>query len=40
MAREVKSALMRARGTLIEDAAGVVSLVAMLFVALHLPSFF
>lgn len=40
MLREVKSALIQARGTLIEDAAGVVSLAAMLVVALHLPSFF
>lgn len=39
MAREVKSALIRARGTLVQDAAGVLSLVAMLFVALYLPSF-
>lgn len=40
MARELRSALLRARGTLVEDAAGVLALVAMLFVALHLPSFF
>ncbi|WP_413863910.1 hypothetical protein [Albidovulum sp.] len=40
MTRELKSALIRARGTLIGDAAGVMSLGAMLFVGLHLPSFF
>jgi len=40
MAREVRSALIRARGTLVQDAAGVLSLIAMLLVALHLPSIF
>lgn len=40
MTSELKSVLMRARGTLVGDAAGVMSLVAMLFVGLHLPSFF
>jgi hypothetical protein len=40
MTRELKSVLIRTRGTLVEDAAGVIALVAMLFVGLHLPSFF
>ncbi|MFN6951513.1 MAG: hypothetical protein ACK4NE_02820 [Albidovulum sp.] len=40
MALELKAALVRARATLVEDAAGVVSLAAILIVSLHLPSFF
>jgi hypothetical protein len=40
MATELKSALFRARRTLVQDAAGVVSLAAMLVVGLNLPSFF
>lgn len=40
MTRELKSALIRTRATLAGDAAGVVSLVAMLVVGLNLPSFF
>mgnify|MGYP001769636941 CR=1 FL=1 len=40
MRDELQAALIRARRTLAQDAAGVVSLMAMLFVGLHLPSFF
>ena len=40
MTTELKSALIRARGTLAGDAAGLASLVGMLIVGLHLPSFF
>ena len=40
MISELRSALIRARRTLAQDAAGVVSLAAMLVVALNLPSFF
>lgn len=38
MAREIKSVILRNRATLARDAAGVVSLAAMLVVALHLPN--
>lgn len=37
MAMDLGSVLLRARKTLAGDAAGLVSLVAMLIVALHLP---
>jgi hypothetical protein len=39
MAKELKSVILRNRATLARDAAGVASLIAMLVVALHLPSF-
>jgi hypothetical protein len=39
MAKDIKSVILRNRATLMRDAAGVASLVAMLVVALHLPSF-
>lgn len=39
MPTDLRSVLLRARATLAGDAAAVVSLVAMLIVALHLPGF-
>lgn len=38
MARDLKAVILRNRRTLPRDAAGVVSLVAMLVVGLHLPN--
>ncbi|MCU9846566.1 hypothetical protein R5H32_05330 [Defluviimonas sp. D31] len=38
MKTDLKSVLMRARGTLVQDMAGLCSLVVMLLVGLHLPS--
>lgn len=38
MQTDLKSVLLRARGTLAQDAAGLISLVLMLIVGLHLPS--
>ncbi|MDH5529629.1 MAG: hypothetical protein OEY05_06280 [Paracoccaceae bacterium] len=39
MLNDLKSALSRSSGTLIQDAAGLASIVAMLIVALHLPTY-
>ncbi|MDI3335155.1 hypothetical protein QKW60_01950 [Defluviimonas aestuarii] len=38
MKTDLKSVLIRARGTIAQDAAGLLSLVMMLIVGLHLPS--
>ncbi len=38
MAKELKTVILRNRTTLLRDAAGVVSLVAMLIVGLNLPN--
>ncbi len=38
MKTDLKSVLIRARGTLVQDTAGLLSLVLMLIVGLHLPS--
>lgn len=38
MARDLKAVILRNRATLARDAAGVISLVAMLIVGLHLPT--
>ncbi|WP_284040714.1 hypothetical protein [Phaeovulum sp. NW3] len=40
MATEIRSALSRSADTLVLDALGALSLIVMLVVGLHLPSFF
>ena len=39
MLTQIKTALSRSQATILQDAAGAVSLVVMLMVALHLPGF-